>query len=149
MEHQIAWVEPCVPAGYINYVTLLRNSSHHNWGLCFLSFSFSLTPTPSLFFSGFHLYFIQGMVQRRNCLLIAQLTSKASHNSSVYHSTPGSLFLTDSTATLLCEVMARIVIQKYQVCQILYVIELLPWPKKLRQPHARGTGAWSVEHARA
>ena len=26
---------------------------------------------------------------------------------------------------------------------------LLPWPKKLRQPHARGTGAWSVEHARA
>ena len=26
---------------------------------------------------------------------------------------------------------------------------LLPWPKKLRQRHARGAGAWSVEHARA
>ena len=27
--------------------------------------------------------------------------------------------------------------------------ELLPWPKKLKQPRARGTGAWSVEHAHA
>ena len=27
--------------------------------------------------------------------------------------------------------------------------ELLPWPKKLRQLRARGTGAWSLEHARA
>ena len=26
---------------------------------------------------------------------------------------------------------------------------ILPWPKKLKQPRARGTGAWSVEHARA
>ena len=26
---------------------------------------------------------------------------------------------------------------------------LLPWPKKLRQPRACGTGSWSVEHARA
>ena len=26
---------------------------------------------------------------------------------------------------------------------------ILPWPKKLKQPRARGTGAWSVEHAHA
>ena len=26
---------------------------------------------------------------------------------------------------------------------------ILPWPKKLRQLRARGTGAWSLEHARA
>ena len=28
-------------------------------------------------------------------------------------------------------------------------LHVLPWPKKLKQPRARGTGAWSVEHARA
>lgn len=52
---------------------------------------------------------VSGALERRNCLLVAFLTSRPETVSglppSIYDHTPGSLFLTDSTTTILVEVM--------------------------------------------